>query len=140
MFNDGVSVYAYEGEILPAKYGNIHPSAWRIEWIFTEKSPVIRRILVEGIGYKRICRRTPCKELDKVGDSVLLEIDLQDDLQPARLLKIKYMDTGKIDILRVHPNIDSVKEARKWIDWGRNLKRREFSYIDYLKSYFPGNS
>ena len=135
LFNDGASVYAYEGEILPAKYGNLHPSAWRIEWIIEEKNPAIRRILVEGIGYKRICRRTACIELDKLGDSILLEIDLRDDERPARLLKIKYVDTDKIDILRVPPNLDSIKEAITWVDWGRNIKRTEFHSVDRLRSY-----
>ena len=139
LFNDGVSVYAYEGEILPAKYGNFHPSAWRIEWILEEPDPIIRRILIEGIGYKRICRRRACKELDRFEDSVLLEIDLQDNPKPARLLKLKYVDTDKIDILRVPPNIDSVKKAIKWVDWGRNLKHREFYSVDYLRSYFSAN-
>ena len=135
-FNDGVSIYAYEGEILPEKYANFHPSAWRIEWILEEKCPVIRRILAEGIGYKRICRRTPCKEVDKLGHSTLLEINLLDDDNPARLLKIKYVDTDKIDILRVPLNIDSVTEAIKWVDWGRNIKRTEFYSVDNLRSYF----
>ncbi|MEM9275441.1 MAG: DUF6745 domain-containing protein [Cyanobacteria bacterium P01_F01_bin.143] len=136
LLNDGVSVYAYKGEILPAKYGDINPSAWQINWILEERNPYIRRILVEGISYKRICRRKPCKELDKLGDSTLLEIDLYDDDRPARLLKIKYVDIDKIDIIRVPPHIDSVKEAIIWVNWGHNIKRKEFYSLDNLRSYF----
>lgn len=136
LFNDGISIYAYEGEVLPAKYSNIHPSAWRVEWILEEPNPTIRRILVEGIGYKRICRRMVRKELAKLGHSTLLEIDLHNDDTPASLLKIKYVDTNKIDILRIPPQIDSIKEAIKWVDWNRNLKHTEFYSTDCLRSYF----
>ncbi|MEH1970354.1 MAG: DUF6745 domain-containing protein [Nostoc sp.] len=54
-FIDGYSLYSYHGVTLPEKYGKIHPQQWQAEWLLSEENAELRRILIQGIGYARIC-------------------------------------------------------------------------------------
>lgn len=55
-FADGFKVYAYQGVILPEIYGKLPPSDWRCELLFSETNAELRRVLLQGIGYDRICQ------------------------------------------------------------------------------------
>lgn len=55
-FTDGYSVYSYHGVTLPEKYGKIHPQQWQSQWLLTEENAELRRVLIQGIGYARICQ------------------------------------------------------------------------------------
>lgn len=54
-FADGFSIYAYQGAHLPERYGKIHPHQWRSQWLLEEPNAELRRVLIQGIGYERIC-------------------------------------------------------------------------------------
>uniref|UniRef100_UPI0035A2581C DUF6745 domain-containing protein n=1 Tax=Microseira wollei TaxID=467598 RepID=UPI0035A2581C len=58
-YADGFSVYAYHGVTLPEKYGQLHPNQWQVQWILEEKNAELRRVLIQGIGYARICQELP---------------------------------------------------------------------------------
>ena len=62
---DGLQIYAHHGIIIPEKYGQIHPSNWKAEWLLSEKNTELRIILIQEIGYYRICQELQAVELDR---------------------------------------------------------------------------
>lgn len=54
-FADGYSLYSYHGDTLPEKYGQVHPNQWKAQWLLEEEDAEVRRVLIQGIGYARIC-------------------------------------------------------------------------------------
>ena len=115
---DGFQIYAYHGVIIPEKYGQIHPSQWKAEWLLLEKNAELRRILIQGIGYHCICKELKAIELNVWQEYTLLKIDQDIDIEPIHLLKMICPSTSNIHILRVPPNISSAREAIAWINWG----------------------
>jgi len=63
-FIDGYSIYAYQGVRLPERYGLLHPNRWQAKWLLTEENAELRRVLIQGIGYSRICHELAAVELD----------------------------------------------------------------------------
>ncbi|MBN3871017.1 DUF6745 domain-containing protein [Nostoc sp. JL33] len=116
-FIDGYSLYSYHGVTLPEKYGKIHPEQWQAEWLLSEENAELRRVLIEGIGYARICEELQAIELDNWAEYTLLKIDNNVDIEPIYLLKMTCPSTGFIHALRVPPNINSAREAIRWVNW-----------------------
>lgn len=116
-FSDGLSVYAYAGVRLPEQYGRLHPQQWRSHWLLQEPNAELRRVLIQGIGYGRICQELEVTELDAWQEYTLLEIDVEDDDEPLLLLKMTCPSTGFIHVARVPPDSMSAKEAISWMNW-----------------------
>ncbi|MHC5725683.1 MAG: DUF6745 domain-containing protein [Nostoc sp.] len=116
-FIDGYSLYSYHGVTLPEKYGKIHPQQWQAEWLLSEENAELRRVLIEGIGYARICEQLQAIELDTWAEYTLLKIDQSIDIEPIYLLKMTCPSTSFIHALRVPPNMNSAREAIRWINW-----------------------
>ncbi|MDB9511631.1 hypothetical protein PN499_10595 [Kamptonema animale CS-326] len=117
-FADGFSVYAYHGVRLPEKYGKVHPQQWRSEWLLSEDNAELRRVLIQGIGYDRICQELAAVELDIWQEYTLLKIHNNVDVEAIYLLKMTCPSTGHIHVLRVPPDIESAREAIRWVNWG----------------------
>ncbi|MGB8703251.1 MAG: DUF6745 domain-containing protein [Thermosynechococcaceae cyanobacterium] len=117
-FGDGQGMYAYQGVILPEKYGRLHPHQWQAQWLLEEDNAELRRTLIQGIGYARICQELAAKELDSWREYTLLEIVQNIDIEPIHLLKMTCPSTGYIHVSRIPPDIDSAREAVRWINWG----------------------
>ena len=126
-YADGYKVYANSGVLLPEKYGTIPTSEWKSEWLLSERNAELRRVLVQGVGYNRICEELGAVELDSWKEYSLLEIKnyievdewgSEDDKEPMHLLKMICPSTEHIHFLRVPPNIDSAKESIRWVNWG----------------------
>ncbi|MDZ7965069.1 MAG: hypothetical protein RM368_08845 [Nostoc sp. DedSLP03] len=117
-FTDGYSLYSYHGVTLPEKYGKIHPQQWQSQWLLSEENAELRRVLIQGIGYARICQELQAIELDNWQEYTLLGIDNNVDIEPIYLLKMACPSTGFIHALRVPPNINSAREAISWVNWG----------------------
>ncbi len=117
-FADGYSLYSYHGVTLPEKYGKIHPNEWQPQWLLEEENVELKRVLIQGIGYDRIARELAAVELDTWQEYILLRIDINVDLEPIYLLKMTCPSTGFIHALRVPPDINSAREAIKWVNWG----------------------
>ena len=117
-FADGYSLYSYHGVTLPEKYGKLHPREWQAQWLLEENNAERRRVLIQGIGYARICQELNATELDYWQEYTLLEIDEGVDVEPIYLLKMTCPSTGFIHALRVPPNIQSAREAIRWVNWG----------------------
>ncbi|MEG4033631.1 hypothetical protein QUA03_07380 [Microcoleus sp. S36b_A4] len=130
-FADGVSIYAYHGVILPEWYGRLHPHQWQSKWVLKEQNVEVRRALIQGITYDRICQELAVKELDSWQEYTLLSIEFDDDFdnagnpKPVYLLKMTCPSTGFIHALRVSPDLESAQEAIRWVNW--EIDPEEFS-------------
>ncbi|MFB2878900.1 leucine-rich repeat domain-containing protein [Floridanema aerugineum] len=110
---------------LPKKYF-LPLQKWQSRWILEEKNIGIRRVLIQQIGYDRICQELQAIELDTWREYSLLKIDIFDDfdienereLAATYLLKMTCPSTGFIHALRVPPNMKSAREAIRWVNWG----------------------
>jgi len=78
-YADGFGLYSYHGVTLPEKYGKIHPQQWQSQWLLSEKNAELRRVLIQGIGYARICQELQAIELDTWAEYTLLKIDADVD-------------------------------------------------------------
>jgi len=106
------------GVLLTKKYRECHPSRWRAEWLLSEKNAEVRRLLIQEIGYGRICQELQAKELDRWREYQLLSIDADVDVEQIYLLKMTCPSTSYIHALRVPPDVESAREAIKWVNWG----------------------
>lgn len=70
------------------------------------------------IGYARICQELQAIELDAWQEYTLLKIDNDVDIEPICLLKMTCYSTGRIYALRVPPDVNSAREAIRWVNWG----------------------
>lgn len=77
-FSDGFGVYAFRNIWLPEKYGKIHPSQWKIEWLLEENTPDIEQILIENIGYERINQELNERQLTARDKYEILRTNLYD--------------------------------------------------------------
>ncbi|MBL1178408.1 DUF6745 domain-containing protein [Pantanalinema sp. GBBB05] len=117
-YPDGFSVYAYHGIHLPQKYGQYHPQQWQSTWLLEEENAELRRVLIQEIGYGRICQELQAIALDTWQEYSLLRLASDVDVEPVHLLKMTCPSTGFIHILRVPPDLDSAREAIRWVNWG----------------------
>lgn len=125
-FEDGYKVYSYQGVILPEKYGKLHPHQWQSGWLLEEQNAELRRVLIQGIGYSRICQELEAEELDVWREYTLLKIDNNNvDVEPIYLLKMTCPSTAYIHVTRVPPTTRSAREAIRWVNWG--IDPEEFS-------------
>jgi internalin A len=130
-FADGYSLYFHHGVKLPEKYGKVHPDLWQAEWLLSEENAGLRRLLIQRIGYDRICQELALTELDSWQEYTLLSIEFNDDFdregnaKPIYLLKMTCPSTGFIHALRVPPDVRSAKEAIRWVNW--DIDPEEFS-------------
>jgi hypothetical protein len=125
VFADGYTLYSYHGVTLPEKYGELHPTKWQAQWLLEEDNAELRRVLIQEIGYARICQELQAIELDAWQEYTLLKIDddvdltdNDDDIEPIYLLKMTCPSTGRIHALRVPPDVNSAREAIRWVNWG----------------------
>ena len=118
LYPDGFGVYLYQGVRLPEQYGQLSPSQWQPQWLIEQENAELRRVLIQGIGYERICQELQATELDNWQDYSLLRIESGVDVEPVQLVKMTCPSTGLIHMLRVPPDMVSAYEAICWINWG----------------------
>jgi internalin A len=130
-FADGYNLYFHHGVKLPEKYGKVHPDLWEAQWLLFEENAELRRLLIQRIGYARICQELALAELDSWQEYTLLSIESDDDFddegnaKPIYLLKMTCPSTGFIHALRVPPDVRSAQEAIRWVNW--DIDPEEFS-------------
>ncbi|MBW3585638.1 MAG: hypothetical protein KY448_07240, partial [Cyanobacteria bacterium 0813] len=117
-FADKFSVYSYRGVRLPETIGQVPPQSWQASWLLTEQNAEVRRVLIQAIGYPRICHELPTIELDTWQEYTLLKFENNIDAEPIYLLKMTCPSTGHLHALRVLPEVRSAKEAINWVNWG----------------------
>jgi len=101
---------------IPCKYWT-DLSEWKAEWLLTENNAEIRRILIQQIGYDRICQELQTTELDSWREYTLLKIDAHVEMVPIHLLKMTCPSTNRIHVLRVPPHLISARKAIRWANW-----------------------
>lgn len=120
-FADNQGFYAYEGVIIPKKYGLLKAENWQSKWLLEERNAELRRVLIQGLGYDRIANELEAEEIDSWREYTILRfskiIDHIDE-QPICLLKMTCPSTNFIHALRIPPEFNSAREAIKWINWG----------------------
>ncbi|HBE18484.1 MAG TPA: hypothetical protein DDW51_12930 [Cyanobacteria bacterium UBA11367] len=105
------------GLSLPKKYF-LPQHQWLSQWVLEEENAEVRRLLIQTIGYDRICQELQAIELDAWREYTLFKIDINVDEEPIYLLKMTCPSTGHIHVLRVPPEINSAREAIRWVNWG----------------------
>jgi leucine-rich repeat protein SHOC2 len=107
-------------------------SEWKSEWLLDEENAEIRQILIQQIGYEKICQELDTIELDSWREYTLLKIDdieivydeddednyVEISREPMVLLKMNCPSTGHIQILRVPPEMTSAEAAITWVNHG----------------------
>jgi leucine-rich repeat protein SHOC2 len=120
---------------IPCRYW-IKLSDWKSEWLMDEDNAEIRRVLIEQLGYEKICKELNAINLDTWREYTLLKIDgigavyNEDDesidspeatlreREPMVLLKMTCPSTQHIHILRVPPEMVSAEAAITWVNHG----------------------
>jgi leucine-rich repeat protein SHOC2 len=105
------------GVHLPPRYWTKF-SEWKSEWLLDEENAEIRKVIIEQIGYDRICQELDAIERDIWREYTLLEIKGEIDVEPIVLLKMTCPSTGHIHALRVPPDMQSAAEAITWVNGG----------------------
>lgn len=121
LYEGGYGLYFHHGVALPQKYGQVKPANWEPTWLVDETNAELRRILIQGIGYDRICRELNASEVDSWKEYTLLKLtELVDDGdgQAISLLKMICPSTRFIHAIRVPPTLQSAREAIRWVNWG----------------------
>jgi hypothetical protein len=113
--NPDLKVYCFKGE-LPRRYWT-HLNQWQAEWLLTEPNAEVRRVLIQQIGYERICQELAAQEMDTWREYTLLKIDANVDVEPIHLLKMTCPSTGHLHVLRVPPTLTSARDAIRWVNW-----------------------
>jgi leucine-rich repeat protein SHOC2 len=105
------------GVDLPQRYWTKF-SEWKPQWLLEEDNAELRKVLIENVGYERICEELAAIEIDTWREYTLLRIEGNVDIEPILLLKMICPSTAHIHVLRVPPEIDSAESAITWINWG----------------------
>lgn len=116
-FADGYCSYQFQGVQIPARYGKVHPHVWQAQWLLHEQNAELRRVLIQGIGYDRLCQELQAEPLDSWREYTLLRIAPTIDIEPIYLLKMICPSTGYIHATRVPPSTQSAREAIRWVNW-----------------------
>jgi leucine-rich repeat protein SHOC2 len=107
-------------------------SDWQPQWLLTEGNTEIRRILIEQVGYEKICEDLHAVSIDIWREYTLLKIDMPkpDGFFPFRtftdfnapepiiLLKMTCPSTAHVHILRVPPEMAGAEAAITWVNHG----------------------
>lgn len=102
---------------IPERYGTVHPHVWKADWLIHEQNAELRRVLIQGIGYDRLCQELQAESLNTWREYTLLRIAPAIDVEPIYLLKMTCPSTGYIHATRVPPSIQSAREAIRWVNW-----------------------
>ncbi|KAI9133366.1 hypothetical protein ON05_008635 [Acaryochloris sp. CCMEE 5410] len=116
-FADGYRSYQFHGVQIPERYGTVHPHVWKADWLIHEQNAELRRVLIQGIGYDRLCQELQAESLNTWREYTLLRIAPAIDVEPIYLLKMTCPSTGYIHATRVPPSIQSAREAIRWVNW-----------------------
>jgi leucine-rich repeat protein SHOC2 len=100
---------------LPRRYWT-KLSDWNPKWLLDEENAEIRQVLIQQIGYDRICQELDVIDLNTWREYTLLKIDADIDEEPMVLLKMTCPSTGHIHILRVPPEMTSAEAAITWVN------------------------
>ncbi len=121
------NISCFNVRTLPRRYWT-KLSDWKPEWLLDEDNTEIRRILIDRVGYEKICDELNAVAIDTWREYTLLKIDGFDkvydgdtdpiDTEPMLLLKMTCPSTAHTHILRVPPEMSSAEAAIVWVNHG----------------------
>jgi leucine-rich repeat protein SHOC2 len=104
-------------------------SEWQSQWLLDGENAEIRRVLIQQIGYERICQELCAICIDIWREYSLLKIEnfqvfyeededeeAQEKREPLILLKMTCPSTAHIHVLRVPPEMTSAEVAITWVN------------------------
>ncbi len=100
---------------------------WESRWLLDEVNSTIRQILIERLGYEKVCQDLNAFTVDSWREYTLLKIDGIETTydrewnaiaEPMMLLKMICPSTQHIHILRVPPSMTSAEDAIVWVNHG----------------------
>ena len=115
-----------DGIYLPDRYRR-KISDWQPDWLLNEENAEMRRVLIQQLGYEKICDRLGATTIDLWREYTLLRIDNFQPFyegsqeiarEPMMLLKMICPSTEHIHILRVPPDLTSAEAAITWVNHG----------------------
>jgi leucine-rich repeat protein SHOC2 len=122
-----INVSCFNIRKLPRKYWS-KLSEWKPKWLLDEDNAEIRRVLIDRIGYEKICDELNAITIDTWREYTLLKIDGLEkvydggfdpiDTEPMVLLKMTCPSTAHTHILRVPPEMVSAEAAITWVNHG----------------------
>lgn len=121
-YADGFKLYLHRGIPIPDKYGEVPSELWQSEWLLKERNAEIRRVLIQAIGYERVCQELAAETIDTWREYQLLRINgVVEDVwrqEPIHLLKMTCPSTDFIHVLRIPPDVTRAREAICWVNHG----------------------
>ena len=123
-FADGFSVYAFQNVRLSEKYGKVHPSQWKSQWLLEGNPANITKILIENIGYERINRElneyslTPQDIYELLRTNLHDKVDLSNNVpssqEPARnYINIKSLPSYEFEVVTVNFKGEIIAKEKK---------------------------
>jgi leucine-rich repeat protein SHOC2 len=115
-----------DGIYLPDRYRR-KIGDWQPDWLLNEENAEMRRVLIQQLGYEKICDRLGATAIDRWREYTLLRIDnfqpcyegyKEIAREPMMLLKMICPSTEHIHILRVPPDLTSAEAAITWVNHG----------------------
>jgi hypothetical protein len=113
-YPDGFEIYALNGIRIGKEYVTTPAERLDCRAILTEPNADIRRELIRKVGIERMVSVLPTKKLDKLGDYVLLSIDLGGGATDARFLKMLNPSIGVWHLEGVPQECDTVEKSLNW--------------------------
>lgn len=111
----GVELYYQNNTLLPKKYGSVHSSKWESAWILEEENVELRRLLIEKIGFEKVCKDLNAKAIstwhnEKGGEYVLFKLKMSSG-EDIHMLRMKCPSTGREYFEGIAPSITSAEDA-----------------------------
>ncbi|BAU09815.1 unknown protein [Leptolyngbya sp. NIES-3755] len=117
-YADGFKFYAYHGVGLPEHYGICTPREWKAQWLTTERNAEVRRVLIQEIGYDRICQELQSTVIDSWREYSLVQCATAFGYEPFVFLKMTCPSTQYVHVIPVPPTMESARAAIRWVNWG----------------------
>jgi hypothetical protein len=108
-YSGGFQVYAYHGLWLDDRFRKKPPSQWQPIWLFSRPNPPLERMIMQEIGYDRICQEYKTKIVDTWQNHTLLWFPLGGS-RKHYLLKTVCETTGTSQYVEV-PALTSARAA-----------------------------
>jgi hypothetical protein len=107
------------------KLGKLHPQQWQAKWLLTEKCCSLRKALVEGLGYVRICNELSVTELDCWKNYKLLKINISQNSKLYYLLRMnnnnseieramEYYNPERLKLSEDYLSVFTVADSMNW--------------------------
>ncbi|MBD2035170.1 hypothetical protein H6F76_09030 [Leptolyngbya sp. FACHB-321] len=113
-YSGGFQVYAYHGLWLDDRFRKKPPSQWQPIWLCSRPNPPYERMIIQEIGYARLCQEYKIKIVDTWQNHTLLWFPLGGG-RKVYLLKTVDEATGTNQYVEV-PALTSVRAAIAWVN------------------------